>query len=71
MNLFILTLNGKYIMGFLDERPVAKIVSGATLIISVAAIVSGIVPAENIDALMILAGASGGFLFAGTSTKLS
>ena len=58
-------------MGFLDERPVAKIVSGATLLITVTAIVTGIVPEGNIDALMILAGASGGYLFASSSSKLT
>jgi hypothetical protein len=58
-------------MGFLDERPVAKITSAAILVATTVAYVTGIVPAENTDVLAILIGAAAGFLFAGSSTKLS
>ena len=51
-------------MGFLDERPIAKIVSGAILVLTAAAYVFGTVPAENSDVLTILIGGSMGFLFA-------
>jgi hypothetical protein len=50
-------------MGFLDERPVAKIVSGAILVIATTAFVIGAVPAENSDVLTILIGGAMGFLF--------
>lgn len=58
-------------MGFLDEKPVAKIVSGAILTITTVAFVTGITPAENTDVLTVLIGAAAGFLFASSSSKLS
>jgi hypothetical protein len=58
-------------MGFLDEKPVAKIVSGAILLVTTTAFVTGITPAENTDVLTILIGGAMGFLFASSSPKLS
>jgi len=51
-------------MGFLDDRPIAKIVSGAILIITTVSYVMGAVPPENNDVLTILIGGAIGFLFA-------
>ena len=50
-------------MGFLDDRPIAKIVSGAILILTSTAYVVGVVPPENTDVLTILIGGAMGFLF--------
>jgi hypothetical protein len=50
-------------MGFLDDRPIAKIVSGAILIITTVSFVTGITPAENTDVLTVLIGGAIGFLF--------
>lgn len=58
-------------MGFLDEKPVAKIVSGAVLLITTVAFVTDITPAENTDVLTIIIGGAMGFLFASSSVKLS
>ena len=58
-------------MGFLDEKPVAKVVSGAVLLITTSAFVTGIAPAENTDVLTILIGGAMGFLFASSVPKVS
>jgi len=50
-------------MGFLDDRPIAKIVSGAILVVTTVAFVTGVTPAENTDVLTILIGGAMGFLF--------
>ena len=50
-------------MSFLDDRPIAKVVSGAILIISTVVYATGIVPPENTDVMTILIGAAAGFLF--------
>lgn len=50
-------------MGFLDERPIAKIVSGAILVIATVAYVAAVVPPENSDVLTVLIGGAMGFLF--------
>lgn len=57
-------------MGFLDEKPVAKIVSGGILLVTTIAFVTGVTPAENTDVLTILIGGSMGFLFASSSKQL-
>jgi hypothetical protein len=56
-------------MGFLDDRPIAKIVSGAILVVTTSAYVFGIVPAENSDVLTILIGGAMGFLFGSSVSK--
>ena len=50
-------------MGFLDERPVAKIVSGTILVISTIAVLGGTIPEQSMDIATTLIGLSGGFLF--------
>lgn len=50
-------------MSFLDDRPIAKIVSGAILVVSVIAYVTDVVPIENNEVLTLLIGGAMAFLF--------
>jgi len=56
-------------MGFLDDRPIAKIVSGAILTIATVVYATGTVPPENVDVMTVLIGLAGGFLFGSSVAK--
>ena len=50
-------------MGFLDERPVAKITAAIVVIAPLIALLTGVVPPENQTIVTSLLTLGGGFLF--------
>ena len=58
-------------MGFLDERPVAKIVSAIVVVAPMIALLTGTIPEENLTIVTSLITLGGGFLFGSSvpSTK--